>query len=220
MNQNTRKASMKRIIFLFLVLSFSACSNTNNVVTTPALAVTPTLTATPRNIDFFNDTTCDAPCILGITPGLTSEADAREIIGNNTSLTNCEDHEQTYQGGGRWIECKNLHVIFDNNVVGWVRFSQSGLTVEQVIEKYGIPDGLFVDIVTIPEEPVRSDMALRYDKIRLDVRLAEMDGGNYEVKPTTLVTAITFNSERRFEIFLEVLQDLWVGYGIYPHSQY
>ena len=210
---------MKRIILFFLVLSFSACSNTNNVVVTSTLTVTPTPIATPRNIDLFNDTTCDAPCILGITPGLTSEADAREIIGNNTSLTNCEEHDQTSQGGGRWIECNTLHVIFDDNVVGWIRFSQSGLTIEQVLQKYGIPDGLLVDIVTLPEEPVRSDMALRYDKIRLEVYLAETDGGGYEVKPTTRVTAVTFYSEHRFEITMEVLQDLWVGYGIYPPSQ-
>lgn len=220
---------MKRIILLFLVLSFSACSNTNNAVTTSTLAVTSiltprpksveTLAPTPRNIDFFNDTTCHVPCVLGITPGLTSEADAREIIGNNASLTNCEEPDQTSQGGGRWIECETLQVIFDNNVVGWVRFSQSGLTVEQVIQKYGIPDALIVDIVTLPEEPTRSDMSLRYDKIRLGVNLAEMDGGGYEIKPTTPVTAVTFYSEHRFEIILEVLQDLWVGYGTYPLSR-
>jgi len=174
----------------------------------------------PKTIDLFNETTCDAPCILGITPGLTSEADAREIIGKNTSLTNCEEHDRTSQGGGRWVECKTLRVIFDDNVVGWVSFSQSGLTVEQVIQKYGIPDALMVDIATLPEEPTRSDMSLRYDKIRLHVDLAEVDGGNYEVKPTTLVTAITFFSEHRFEVVSKVIQDLWVGYGIYPLSQY
>ncbi|MEW5938671.1 MAG: hypothetical protein AB1750_03345 [Chloroflexota bacterium] len=210
---------MKKSILLFLALVFSACSNTNNVAVTSTLAVKPTLTATPRNIDFFNDTTCEAPCVLGITPGLTSEADAREIINNNTSLTNCEEHDQTPQGEWQRIECNTLHIIFDDNMVGWVSFSQPGLTLEQVLQKYGIPDGLLVDIVTLPEEPVRSDMALRYDKIRLEVHLAEVDGGGYEVKPTTPVKAITFYSEHRFEIVMKVLQDLWVGYGIYPPSQ-
>lgn len=210
---------MKRILLLFFVLFFSACSNTNDVMVTSTLAVLPTFTATPRNIDLFNDTTCDAPCVLKITPGLTSETAAKEIIANNSSLTNCEEYDQTSQGGVRSIECNTLHVIFDDNVVGWIRFSQSGLTIEHVLQKYGIPDGLLVDIVTLPEEPVRSVMALRYDKIRLEVYLAEVDGGGYEVKPTTPVKAITFYSEHRFEIVMKVLQDLWVGYGIYPPSQ-
>ena len=224
---------MKRIILLFLVLSFSACSNTNNVAVTSTPAVTSILTPTPksvetleptpRNIDLFNDTTCDAPCMLGISPGMTSEAEAKETVRNNDLVTDCVEEDLTPQGGKHWIYCHgfntNLHIYFQDNMVIRISFSQSDLTIEQIIQKYGMPDALKVKLFTMHDAPLMSSMVLRYNKIQMLVALTlETNEYEYEVKPTNEILQIDFYSEQEFKASQELYQDSWRGYGIYQVS--
>lgn len=169
-----------------------------------------------KNIDLLSDQTCEAPCFLGITPGVTSESEARTVIYNSDRLLNCADYDNTEQSGAKWIRCDAIAFVFLDNGVVWISITPLNLTVEQVIQKYGIPDALSVLLVSRPDEPYRSEAVFRYDQFRLQVNLIEAMGNRYEITPNTQVKSITFLNENEQDLLKNTILDNWKGYGLYP----
>lgn len=194
---------MKRLIALIICSAFLAgCSEFYKPVQ-------------PISFSLLSDKTCEAPCFLGITPGITFESEARTIIDNSDQLINCTEYDNTNQGGAKWIRCDYVVFVFLDNIVSWISVTPPNLTVEQIIQKYGVPDALSVSLVSRPDESYRSEAIFRYDQIRLQVNLIEIKSNKYEITPSTQVEFITFNDEKRQEILRNTIFDIWKGYGLY-----
>lgn len=155
---------------------------------------------------------------MGITPGNTKQSEAKKIISGSNLLVNCNEETPINSSLGRiqTTRCNEVLFVFVDNTAAWITISPMGLDVEQVIEKYGVPDALSTEILSKPDEPFRSGVVFRYDKIRLQVNLIEKTGSGYEITANTQVTYITYNDENNQEMLQNSVLDIWRGYGIYP----
>lgn len=171
---------------------------------------------TPRNTDLFNDITCAAPCVLGITPGVTSYKEAKEIIKNTPSLLNCQEPDML---PSLQISCDNFGLHFRGKTVDVIGLRDLNLTLEQLIEKYGAPDKIRVAIFNWPGSSPKLVSALLFQSVRMQVVLPDATGAEYRVEPTALITSVSFLSEEAFTPVFELYEDTWNGYGIYQPNQ-
>jgi hypothetical protein len=201
---NRKKKMKKLIVIAMCVIITVGCSQ----IHTPA---------ENNNVDLLSDKTCDKPCVLGLTPGLTTQSEAWAIVNNNTLLSDCEGHDLRAQGGVQWIDCnsKSFNIVFSDNTVNWISIALSSLSVNQLIQIYGPPDALSIFISSRPDKPYRSQATLVYNKIQVQVTMVEESGNKYEVTPSTQVEAITFNSEKEQASVAATVLGSWKGYGIY-----
>ncbi len=194
----------KSVLFFACIVFLAGCSLAN----VPA----------PKNVvDLLLDTTCDAPCVLGITPGVTTPDEARTIVNNNALLSNCEEHDLRTQGGVQWIDCnsKSFGIVFLDNTVAWISIAPSNLSIEQLMQKYGPPKALSIVVGNKAAEQFSSKAILVYEKIRAQITLSEKSGNKYEIDPNTQIEAIIFNSEQQQTKVVAKVVGAWKGYGIY-----
>ncbi len=173
------------------------------------------LGAPPYTADLFFDKTCQAPCVLGITPGVTSEAQARHVTETNANLTGCVAGDNTSIGGVRWIKCRGVVVVFWDDLVTQVGFDPPSLTVEQAIAQLGPPDAVDVLLTARPDEPARTKMVLLYDGIRGQLGLPEQNGAGFKLNAETQVVNVSYFDSQTYSTIRSESQQ-WLGYGAYP----
>jgi len=164
----------------------------------------------------FFDTTCATPCLLGITPGITTEDEANSIIKENSRFENCQEFDNTDIGGVRWIECDEIVIVPTDNEISQIGFFSPGLKLKEVIEKYGDPDKMRISFLT--QFPFSIGVQLFYHKIHTQVRLISRNGIHYDISPNTSIESVTFFSQ---EIYDQLIKENWIywnGYGRYEPS--
>lgn len=171
--------------------------------------------ATDKGTQLVLNNTCNAPCFLGITPGITSEIQTRTITTSNSLFSNCKDYDNTNVSGFVWIECDGVSVVFQDKMVSSIGVATQQLTVEQVIQMYGKPDTLSVSIVSRSNEPYLTNAILWYYQFGLQVNLIPQKGNQYEILPSSQIEAVTFNDQERESWLGNIDVDKWNGYGVY-----
>jgi hypothetical protein len=99
----------------------------------------------------LTDQPCAAPCFQGITPGVTTFADAVALLQNNAAFTNVQSREKTDQNPPvvQWSTagnqpCCQLVANPDTNIVESIFINVApSMNLGQVIEKYGEPEYVF-----------------------------------------------------------------------------
>jgi len=156
---------------------------------------------------------CESPCFFGIRLGETHLDQVIKILEIN-GITPCTQINETN------IFCSasniaNVSVAIDAKtlIVSGVGYNPSiPITVGDIVEKYGVPNFVYVEQGGNPEFTTLS-MHLIWDTIKMDADLGEIpDVGDqiYFVENITEVQWINFSDVN----YLEPLQ-LWKGYGNY-----
>lgn len=195
------------IVCCLLLILLAACSIDNNLNVNPDI-----------DDGFFSGNPCGPPCLLGITPGVTKEAEAIKILKNKGIFQNCKVYNNENQGGIRGISCRSIGVSFQQGIdtVNGIGFSPfHRITMENVISKYGKPDTVLVTEVGTPEFP-RIVMLLYYDDIQTRLNLFEQEGIIFRVEASTTIESISYSASynRSKNEIMDFLQE-WKGYGEY-----
>ncbi|MBV6396866.1 MAG: hypothetical protein HFACDABA_02468 [Anaerolineales bacterium] len=169
-------------------------------------------------LEFLSVETCAAPCFLEITPGVTSESEARVIISNSKILSNCTEIRAAGNGISG-IRCDGIGFLFREKAVLAISVTPRNTTAEDIIQKYGIPDKVNVILSPLPDSPIRSSVVFLYNQLRLQINFVEIDGPEYLIAPNTLVLRITFNDVNEQELVNGsgdgISTGVWKGYGVY-----
>ena len=168
-------------------------------------------------VNLFYDNTCKPPCLLGITPGITSDDEAKEIVTVNKEIfKSCEVYEYTDRGGITGILCESVGIVFDKGIVTEIGYTpKRSLIVGQVIDTYGEPDAVGSIIGTIPEVKPRVKASLYYDEMYMQILLPEQDGNLYHLDPDTHIESIGFLMKEDYEELRKIIPMSWQGYGTY-----
>lgn len=164
---------------------------------------------------------CTPPCFYGIIPGLTTEEGARETLEQNVVFENCEEFDNSAQGGsGQGIRCNFFGIHFSESMVYNLGFyPESELTLGKIIAEYGEPDQLYTFSSSTPDYPLYGDLNLCFESLSMIVGLPAMLGEVYSVSQETKILFINYLSSQ--ENYTNLCYDLegsqpWVGYGEYP----
>lgn len=191
-----------------MLLSLASCI--------PAIPATPTLDIGDGG--FLSEDPCGPPCFWGIVPGETTEAEVIEILQERGVYATCETWVSKFEeGGGRGIDCMSqVYISFEQgeDLVRSVYFEpSSSIIVQEVIAKYGEPDGVLVYPEGVPEHP-RISLYVVYSSIlsRLELPIQEWPG--YIVKPSTPVLSMLYAPEYS-DVQDNLFFEKWIGYGEY-----
>ena len=222
---------MKPVVFgVVILLGLVSCSlpSTMTLTSTTALSPSPSpmspVTLTPATsarlvIDvgdggFLSGEPCGPPCFWGITPGETREAEVVEILQERGAFEACEMFDSEDKGGYRGLECGSRVIIgFERggDVVDGVGFNPSGVTVQEVVAKYGEPESVQVGALGV--HVLDYQLILAYPKMLTLVRLSLQQEYPYVLRPETPVKNIVYDLEFGGEFSLD---GVWHGYGEYP----
>jgi hypothetical protein len=166
-----------------------------------------------NRFDFFSNNTCDVPCFLGITPGVTSEGEAKAIISSSSMLLNCEEEHFEPTTIGYKIRCTGVSFWVAKNSVTMITITPQPTIVEQIILKYGAPNEVNTVVSSLPDYPFRSIASLIYDQLHIEITLFEIDGLEYTITSSAEVRWITIWAEGERVINSDFVP--WRGYGVY-----
>jgi len=157
---------------------------------------------------------CSAPCFWNINPGITTEKEALQILSQKLNVKNCDSWDKDESGRDKGIRCESIGITFDNNIVNTVSFRPSEIvTVEELMEKYGAPDGIFVAALGISAQPPIA-MMLYFDTVNMVIHLPEQDSRIYNLQSDTLVESVVYMSKTEY-LSTKNLRQEWTGYGGY-----
>ncbi len=161
------------------------------------------------------DRTCKAPCLLGITPGTTTEDDARRVVQGNPAVDTCFACDSTRSGGIRWIECNSFEVTFSNGLARSISFWRADMAASDILDALGPPDAVDTVNVGFPSPPPRSTMTLFYDGRQATVSLPEeQEGLDFRVASDSKIGSVAYWDTETYDSFRQHSQT-WVGYGVY-----
>lgn len=205
----TVPTSLCGIVACFLVVSLASC-----IATIP---VTPESTFDVGDGGFLSEEPCGPPCFWGIVPGETTEAEVKEVLQQRGVYATCETRVSKFEEGGRGIDCiSQVYISFEqgDGLVQSVYFKpSSSITVQEVVAKYGEPDGVLVYPEGVPEHPHIS-LYVVYSNIVARLELPTQEWPGYIVKPSTPILSVFYASkfsDVRDSLFFEE----WTGYGEY-----
>lgn len=187
------------------------------VLLTGCIPKQPNWTNNDPGVDLFYDETCAPPCLLGITPGLTSEAQAKEVVARSSeTFKSCTVYNYTESGGIEGILCESVSIVFDMGIVTEIGYTpKKTLTVKHLLDMYGEPDAVGAIIGTIPEVKSRVKASLYYDKFYMQILLPEQEGDRYLLEPDTRIDNIGFLIKQEYEDLRKNIDISWQGYGAY-----
>jgi hypothetical protein len=173
--------------------------------------------APAQGIDLLSDNTCNKPCVLGITPGITTPDEAWAIVQKNKLLSGCRAENLIPAGSPGNIYChsSSFSVLFNVGLVAWISLAPPNLTVGQLISMYKTPDAVGIARANWPNQPDETDVLLFYDKIRTQVSLGRKPGQTYTVGPDTQVSLIFFHSDDQYVHIRDQYHGAWHGYRVY-----
>jgi len=81
-----------------------------------------------------------------MTPGRTSKQTVLSILQEKINLLNCKEWDNRKLGGTNGIKCGAIGITYqESEIVNWISFKPStDITVDDVINVYGNPSGVFV----------------------------------------------------------------------------
>lgn len=149
---------------------------------------------------FLTGEPCGPPCFWGITPGVSTEDDLIKKANANDVFSQCMIFDYKKQGGIRGLYCRSIPMGFtDEGTVGDITFYPSvDITLAQLIDLYGIPDGVYVDLISLPDASPRVAMTLWYKKINSRV-IIEQNSIDFVANPESVVERIEYFEKGDFE---------------------
>jgi len=205
----TGTTSLYGIVACFLVVGLASCIST--------ISVTPESVLDIGDGGLLSENPCGPPCFWGIILGQTTEAEVKEILQERGVHATCETWISKFEEGGRGIDCiSQVYISFEqeNNLVQSVYFEpSSSITVQEVVARYGKPDGVLVYPEGVPEHP-RISLYIVYSNIVSCLELPTQEWPGYIVRPSTPILSVFYASkfsDVRDSLFFEE----WTGYGEY-----
>ncbi len=167
---------------------------------------------------------CSAPCFWGIRPGITREAEALRILKEKKIFPYCQLIDNESQSGTRGYDCGHMVSVdfqFGTDLVDGVGFRPSnGMTVGEVVSKFGPPDHVLVSSTGTPEENLWVDAAMSYSQIRAIVYLPAFQGNRpidpppYSIVSSTKVAYVGYSDA--IDYWRSLKLQSWKGFGDYP----
>ena len=187
-----------------MLLSLTSCI--------PAMPVTPMLDIGDGG--FLSEEPCGPPCFWGIVPGETTEDQVVEILQETNVFETCEMFDREDEGGYRGMKCgSRVFIGFERggDLVTGVGFNPSSITVQDIVEKYGEPEGVTVGGLGV--HVIDYQLIMAYPTMLTLVRLSLQDEGPYILEQSTLVRNVAYDVIFDEEFSLD--WEEWHGYGEY-----
>lgn len=158
------------------------------------------------------------PSLWGIVPKKTGIDEAREILRAKHVLRACQEYKAE-RTGSTGIACRpHFNLNHEDGLVKFVEFRPSiPITIAEVIERHGPPEGILSLYTDFPDGNVYTLLLVHYERIWTVLSLAEQVPRTYIVTPKTLVTRITY-SKPHPRVVNSAHRVPWRGYGSYPAS--
>lgn len=185
------------VVNVMILLGLTSCAPMTPVTSTSVIPVTSTPVMSIIDVGdggFLSGDPCGPPCFWGITPGETTEAEAIEILQERGAYGTCETWDRESEGGGRGINCGSRAFISfgqGDDVVDGVGFNPSGITVQEIVAKYGEPDGIEVGALGM-HGMTDYQLIMAYPSMLTLIRLFIQEEGPYVLEPSTSVENITY----------------------------
>lgn len=163
----------------------------------------------------ISGTPCSPPCFQDITPGITTEEQAFEILSSLVDIKTCDQWEKNESGRNRGIRCSNIGMIFnDLGIVNGISFEPSeSITVDEIIKKQGDPDAVNTSLLGVENQPPVA-MMLYFDNKYMVIYLPEQDSKTYNLESITPVRSIAYFDQNTYKK-ASIMYLSWKGYGEY-----
>ncbi len=196
---------MEKLLALLATCTMIVAGCAQSAAPTPAPTV-----PTPR-VDLWSDATCDKPCVLGISPGKTTRSEAWTILKDSQFARGCE------QKGSIHCDIIDVESYNGEGIVDLIRLRVNDLPLEQLLSKYGNPDGVQVQVMPAdqPSQAPYRDARLIYKQTGALVNLEGEQRAQYEMAPSTPVVSIMFMSKKMLADLGPLVRGTWHGYGYY-----
>jgi hypothetical protein len=168
----------------------------------------------------FSGVPCGPPCFWNITPGKTTEAEAKHILTEVLRLVGCREFNNESISGLRGISaCGNrVGISFRHNsdIVEIVSFNPSEtVTVGDVVDRYGPPEWVSVTPSGLPERP-KSAMVIHFDAFNATLSLG-VQVGLFTVSSSSPIEAVGYSDDEAYALSRQYSVK-WRGYGTYEYS--
>ena len=167
---------------------------------------------------FISKNPCGPPCFFGITPGITTDKDISYLLNVLPDvITNCKEYDFTSEGGKNGLICDYINITYRNNIVDVIGFSLSkNITIQQVIDSYGNPDLVDIDIISLPDKPYTTGMILYFDRIQTILQPPDQKGRKFTIDKDTRIIRIVYLTNNEYLETRGIEGHIpWRGYGTY-----
>jgi len=191
-----------------------------------AAAITVVASCQPnRDMSLLTDEPCAAPCWQRIVPGVSTAEDARRVLETCVYVSEGSYSEERQGRQTKLLlwhpadcpECLNS-ITFQDDVVFTINLKVTySLKAEQILEKYGPPEGMTVGIGGLPEWQYIA-VGMHYPSKGLTF-VASVPLQEPRIEPTTVIASASYYSPTSFDDptfmgpdFLHLVKP-WQGYG-------
>jgi hypothetical protein len=173
---------------------------------------------------FISEKPCGPPCFIGLTPGLSSEAETRQVLEDEGILDECQTYNNELESGSRGIRCNliiNISFRKGQDHIEGIGFRPvEEITLNEVISTYGDPNGvLLITGGTSQEHPPLTVMLLYYDAIQTRLILPQQDGEIYHVEESTPILDVVYFESSVYQSLKNFPLQKWNNYGFYKQSE-
>jgi hypothetical protein len=173
---------------------------------------------------FISEKPCSPPCFIGLTPGLSSEAETRQVLEDEGILDECQTYNNELESGSRGIRCNliiNISFRKGQDHIEGIGFRPvEEITLNEVISTYGDPNGvLLITGGTSQEHPPLTVMLLYYDAIQTRLILPQQDGEIYHVEESTPILDVVYFESSVYQSLKNFPLQKWNNYGFYKQSE-
>jgi hypothetical protein len=216
---NSQKTAMTALVS---TVNASA-TETSLTIKTQIVELFPTISIVPKFDDgLISGIPCAAPCFLNITPGKTSVDELTAILKSNENLSSCSETPKR-EGMDYSLKCSSdLYIDHDGKLVTLIYFyPYLDVTLNQVIEKYGEPDFVFLMIGGTNETTIIKGSYFSKQQMELHFPIYNMTSediniNNKDFNPNMVVEWVEYLP---YPEILNQIQDEctlpWHGYGEY-----
>lgn len=224
---------MKKALLFFCSLILAACFNgvstkeefvaSTEPVYSEFLTILPEIDILDGGI--LSNEPCPAPCFYHITPGLTNHLDAKEKLYKLDQNGVCKETRYYDENSGKWTVgwvCSNISLTYNEatGLVNWIRFEPTvPITLQEIIVVHGSPDEIAVVQDGSYESPTTTSDIFYFTKNVFLPILTPIDGEEYIISPSTLISAVIYMDDNEMEYTTKVFsKDIvqWEGFKTYP----
>jgi hypothetical protein len=161
------------------------------------------------------------PCYLGICPEVSKKSDVVKALQKYGLIDYCKLNAADLDGGERCGCFSNILFNADDTVSEIVFSTSPYAEVSQIIDKYKMPDGIYLDNYSVLHGNPVVKIYFFYDRYRMIMGLMPQDGDTYSLSDSTKITGVTYNSENNYEESKTYYKKIvWKGYGEYDKKDY
>jgi hypothetical protein len=182
------------------------------------------------------DIFCGPPCLWNITPGITHESQARNILAAHRVAQACKNEDYTAAAGWRDITCAlpgnsakqpaaSLTLFFKkgSDIITELNFEPTSvIELRDILQRHGKPT--CVEVFHIAPNFPSTDVSLWYESILTDIYLGHTSASVADLRPDTPIVGVTFQSRQGYRGIVDCITDPqfpqitlepWMGYGQY-----